>query len=277
MEEWQKLEFYYAKRLRECNPQERKILYSEAYSAVSKLGIKRFSSDDPECRTAGSSKIIAQSLSHLVKRNDRVLEIGCGRGYTSLKLAPKVKSMVGIDVSDSVIAESNELITKYGIKNLEVRLVSAFELKENFIKNEFDACISIDTIEHLHPDDAKEHLRQIFYVLKPGGRYIIQMPNRLNGPHDITKQIFPGEHHALGFHLNESTYQEMIKIMRSIGFNRFKVFIPIKFLKLDLNPMITPYHISFTYEKLYNIFPNFFRQHFFDKLISIRIIAFKPI
>jgi 2-polyprenyl-3-methyl-5-hydroxy-6-metoxy-1,4-benzoquinol methylase len=277
MEEWKKLEFSYAKRLRECNAQERKKLYFEAYSVVSKLGAKEFSSDNPEERTAGTSKEFVQLLSHMVDKEQRVLEIGCGRGYTCLKLAPYIMSMVGIEVSESAIIESKELLSKNKIKNIEIRQISAIELKDNFNKNEFDTCISIELIEHLHPEDAKEHLKQVFLVLKPGGKYIINMPNRLSGPHDITKEEFPDEKKALGFHLNESTYKEMINIMRSIGFNRFKVFYPIKTSKKDVRPFIAPYQLGFASEILFENIPNLFRHNILKKLLSINIVAYKPL
>ena len=56
------------------------------------MAIQRFKSDNPEHRTAGTSKQLVQLLSQILKKNDHVLEIGCGRGYTCLKLAPSVMS-----------------------------------------------------------------------------------------------------------------------------------------------------------------------------------------
>jgi predicted SAM-dependent methyltransferase len=42
-------------------------------------------------------------------------------------------------------------------------------------------------MEHLHPDDAFEQLKQIYTALTPGGLYICTTPNRLTGPHDVSK------------------------------------------------------------------------------------------
>ena len=99
MEEWKRLEFHYANCLREASAEKRRGLYYEAYSAVSKLAMERFESSNPEDRTAGTSKRLIKLLSHIVDKNDNVLEIGCGRGYTCLMLAPYVMSMVGTEVS----------------------------------------------------------------------------------------------------------------------------------------------------------------------------------
>lgn len=137
---------------------ERKRLYNEAYSVVSELMIQRYASSDPEDRTAGTSKRIVEVLSKIVDKHDHVLEVGCGRGYTCLKLAPNVKSMVGIEVSESSLVEAKEILSQHKIKNVKIMKVSAFELVDYFSKNEFDVCISIDVVEHLHKEDAKEHL-----------------------------------------------------------------------------------------------------------------------
>jgi len=276
MEEWKWLEFQYAKQLRESGVNERRRLYNEAYSAVSKLAIERFKSSDPEDRTAGTSKLLVNLLSQMVDKHDNVLEIGSGRGYTCLMLAPYVMSMVGTDVSEPSIIESKAILSRHRVKNVEIKHVSAFELTGNFSDNEFSVCISIDVVEHLHPEDAKEHLRQVFHVLKPGGRYIIIMPNRLDGPHDITREEFPEARYALGFHLNESTYRQMTKIMRAIGFDSFQVFLPLRIPKKGVRPLIMPYQFSIVSEILYRMLPDCLRPRILNKIIPIRLVAHKP-
>ena len=45
---------------------------------------------------------------------------------------------------------------------------------------------------------------------------------------DITKEEYPDATEPLGFHLNETTYKEMAKVMREIGFNKFRIFYPLR-------------------------------------------------
>ena len=191
-------------------------------------------------------------------------------------LAPYVMSMVGTDVSEPSVIESKEILSQHKIKNVEIKQVSAFELTDNFSENEFNICVSIDVIEHLHPEDSKEHLKQVFHVLKPGGRYIIVMPNRLNGPHDITKEEFPEAREALGFHLNESTYREMTGIMRAIGFNKFQAFYPLKIPKLETKLLILPHQFSIICEILYEKLFSNFCHGLIERVVPIHLIAFKP-
>jgi SAM-dependent methyltransferase len=184
--------------------------------------------------------------------------------------------MVGIDVSEPSIAESRIVLSRGNIKNVEIKLASAFELVEYFTKDEFNVCLSIDVFEHLHPDDAKDHLQQVFQVLKPGGKYIIVTPNRLTGPHDITRDVFPEEREARGFHLNETTYSEIINIMRAIGFNKFRCFFPLKLPKKNIKLIIVPYNLIIIFESLYRVFPNLLRFRVLERLIAIHLIAYKP-
>jgi ubiquinone/menaquinone biosynthesis C-methylase UbiE len=276
MEKRKELEFYYASRLRESSAAERKRLYNEAYSVVSRLGIQRFSSDEPEDRTAGTSKPLTHLLSQIVEENDHVLEIGCGRGYTCLKLAPYVMSMVGVDVSEPSLIEAKEVLSHRKIKNIKIKQVPAFELADHFNENEFDVCVSIDVVEHLHPEDAKEHLQQVFHVLKSGGKYIVIMPNRLSGPHDITKEEYPEAREALGFHLNETTYREMINVMREIGYSNFRALYKTIGPRKDIKPIVLPAGFALVSEILYRSLPNLFRTALFTQFISIRLIAYKP-
>ncbi len=276
MEKWKELEFYYAKRLRESSAAERKKLYIEAYTEVSKYASVRFNENTPEARTAGTTKRLVQVFSHLVSKDADVLEIGCGRGYTCYKLAPFVNSMIGTDVSETSLSEAKKIIRQHNIKNVNIEQVSAFELTDHFKKNMFDVCISVDVVEHLHPADAEEHYKQVFDILKPGGKYIMILPNRLSGPHDVTKDEFPDAKEPLGFHLNESTYKELISIMKVIGFNKFSALFRTRQSKKGSKPILLPARLYNMVERLYQNLPDSYRSGLLKKLLSIRLIAYKP-
>lgn len=237
MENFQKLELQYAKMLRDSSYTERKILYTKAYNAVSAAVMTKMTSKNPEHRTAGTSPALVKIFVRLCRSDDKVLEVGCGRGYTCCGLARHVESIVGTDVSEPALKEANQLLRKYNITNARVLQLGADELTQEFEESSFDKVISIDVYEHLHPEDARKHLEEVYTVLKPGGKYIIVSPNRINGPHDITRSIFPDAKEALGFHLNESTYKEIMQNLRQIGFHRFCTFFSLS-LKLPILPDI---------------------------------------
>jgi SAM-dependent methyltransferase len=74
-------------------------------------------------------------------------------------------------------------------------------------------------MEHLHPDDAKEQLENLYRALASGGAYICITPNRVSGPHDVSHHF---DRVATGFHLREYTYSELIELFREVGFKRFR-------------------------------------------------------
>uniref|UniRef100_UPI00404874BD hypothetical protein n=1 Tax=Roseivirga sp. TaxID=1964215 RepID=UPI00404874BD len=96
---------------------------------------------------------------------------------------------------------------------------------------------SDNVIEHLVPEDAQIHLKNIFNNLKPNGRLIIIMPNRLFGPWDVTRiKDFSqsGKLEAQGGHVNESTHTEMARQLREIGFREVSTILPIPKLKYTI-------------------------------------------
>lgn len=225
MERWEELELEYAKRLRVSRREERQALYDEAYSVVSKEAVKTLSTD-PEKRTAGTSRTLVRALIRRCKKNETVLEVGCGRGYTCLGLAPYIKEIIGVDVSEPVLAEARELLERNHITNAKIQKIGSATLTENLTEGFFDKVISIDVYEHIHPDDSADHLRDVYKLLKPGGAYIVVTPNRLTGPHDMTKNVFPDAKKAMGFHLNETSTAELVEKMREAGFCSFKIVLP---------------------------------------------------
>jgi SAM-dependent methyltransferase len=227
MDRWVELEFAYARRLRTSSREQRKTLYAEAYSAVSKARMDSFTSADPEARTAGTSKGLVATLAPLCRRDQRVLEVGCGREYTCWKLAPRVKEIVGTDVSAPALAEARELLSSRGITNAQVLEAGGEDLTARFGKEAFDLVLSIEVYEHLHRDDGLAHLREVYSVLKPGGAYVIVTPHRMNGPTDVTCVVYPEAREPMGFHLNETTNLELMTDLRTAGFSRFSSVLPL--------------------------------------------------
>ena len=83
-------------------------------------------------------------------------------------------------------------------------------------------------MEHLHPDDAVDQLKNIYNALVNGGKYICITPNRLTGPHDISKYF---DNVATGFHLKEYTVTELSGLFREVGFSdcSFQRTLDLKF------------------------------------------------
>jgi len=73
----------------------------------------------------------------LVPDNARVLDVGCGTGYQLLRMSDKIKSGVGIDLSDKMIAFAIKQQEKKGLDHLSFELADAVDLSR-FGDDEFD-------------------------------------------------------------------------------------------------------------------------------------------
>lgn len=97
----------------------------------------------------------------------RVLEIGTGTGYGVEFIAPHAERYVTLDK-----CRSEELPQMPS----NVEFVQCAVPPLPFEDESFDCVVSFQVIEHIKCD--KEFVREVYRVLKPGGRFIVSTPNR---------------------------------------------------------------------------------------------------
>lgn len=218
--------------LSETNFSRRKELYKAIYKDV-----------HPLYKKASDENMNSKSMFGLFLKNElfgkSILEVGCGSGRVLKYISKyyKHKELVGLDVSPIV----NQ--THQGIKFYQQDIVD-FQLE-----NKFEVVISSNVMEHISPLDITTHLRSIYNVLDNEGKLIINMPNRVFGPHDVTRIVdytYTNRVPSMGTHLNESTYNECIDILKMHGFKKFYTYLPLvpiptifaNFPKLKITPNI---------------------------------------
>lgn len=104
------------------------------------------------------------------KKTMNVLEIGCGRGDTSLYIAKKVNYVTGIDYSSAAIKISKSIQKKYPEKIQErSKFLVMDATKLSFPDDSFDFVLLIDTIDHLDSIEIKKMFREISRILKKDG------------------------------------------------------------------------------------------------------------
>ncbi|HCE44211.1 MAG TPA: hypothetical protein DET40_11745 [Lentisphaeria bacterium] len=102
-----------------------------------------------------------------LEKGMKVLDLGCGPGFTSCELAKVVEdgSVIGIDISGDLIAEAEKYSLRNKIGNINFMEADAYEMQ--LPGNSFDFAYARLLLQHLeHPGTA---LRNISRVLKPGG------------------------------------------------------------------------------------------------------------
>jgi len=105
----------------------------------------------------------------LLRPNHRILEIGCGIGSIVVELTKQGYDITGSDISHEAIAYG---LKKYGDIKLEVQAAEILQYENET----FDIVLSFDLFEHIAQVD--KHLSEVFRVLRHGGYYLFQTPNK---------------------------------------------------------------------------------------------------
>ncbi len=98
-----------------------------------------------------------------------VLEVGCGEGYGMELLAPKATKYMAIDKFNTTINPELPDFNKITFQQMNVPPFIGIA------DNSFDYVVSFQVIEHIKDDDFFS--REIYRVLKPGGKLILTTPN----------------------------------------------------------------------------------------------------
>jgi len=102
------------------------------------------------------------------RKGEKVLDIGCGTGNFSIKLAKKGAEVVGIDVSEAMLAKARKKAEK---KNLNIKFYKNDVTSLDFEDNSFDAVFSMAAVEFI--DDIKKAFKEMKRVVKPGGKILL--------------------------------------------------------------------------------------------------------
>lgn len=163
-----------------------------------------------------------QSFGWALGRDLDLLEIGCGTGEFLVSASKKQRSCTGVEISE---LKADQFPTA---QNLAFNLMEGVRLP-GLQDSSFDVVLTSQVLEHFHPDDVPLHLAEVYRVLRPGGRYVIDTPSGLNGPHDISKGF---DSIATGMHLKEWTYSELVPVIRRAGFVKIAVqVLPARVLR----------------------------------------------
>jgi ubiquinone/menaquinone biosynthesis C-methylase UbiE len=104
-----------------------------------------------------------------------VLDLGCGSGENSLLLARRGADVIGVDISESLLALARQRLAVNGCANAMVHFVPASAHRLPIPDASVDVVVGIAILHHLDLDATS---REVFRVLRPGGRAIFKEPVR---------------------------------------------------------------------------------------------------
>jgi trans-aconitate methyltransferase len=122
---------------------------------------------------AGNGRFVALLAESLVEALDpqpgeRILDLGCGDGFLTRRIAASGATVVGVDASPQMVAAAKE-------RGVDARLASGESLS---FDHEFDAVFSNAALHWMRDHDAV--LQGVYRALKPGGRFVAEFGGQGN-------------------------------------------------------------------------------------------------
>jgi len=125
---------------------------------------------DPYCGVNLAS--IGTIMALLPEPPARVLDMGCGGGWTSIFFAKRGYNVVGQDIAEDMIALAKENKAQHGLDGALSFICDDYESIS--FDEEFDAVIFYDCLHHA--EDERAALASAYRALKPGGILITHEP-----------------------------------------------------------------------------------------------------
>lgn len=246
-----------AQRLRAASRDERRHLYTSAYDEL----FERVP-EHPQLRDNGSGPRPGDAedqwrfLRRFVRPGTTLLEIGAGDCALASRAARSGASVIALDVSPTILScrEVPSSVQRLVTDGIELPVADG----------SIGVAYSNQLMEHLHPDDSRAQLAEIVRALEPGGRYVCVTPNRLTGPHDVSR-YFADE--ACGLHLKEYTVTELDELFRSAGFRSVRAYVGTRGMFVRV-----PLGVIRTAERIVGSLPPERRRAFRDSVLALPLL-----
>ena len=115
------------------------------------------------------------------------LEVGCGSAFMSFKFAEKGAKISLLDISMNVLEKAKVFFNKNKTQFYNIYCNSALDIKEK--NKKFDVVWNAGVIEHFHEKDQIKMIDEMYRLTKPGGYFIIQVPNSNCIPYQIWQYL----------------------------------------------------------------------------------------
>jgi SAM-dependent methyltransferase len=144
--------------------------FDRAVAVAPEASVAAYSLNDPAALAAATEEIVAWlARGGLVGPDRDVLDLGCGTGRVAAALAPRCRSVLGLDVSPNMVAEARR--RHGGAPNLRFDATPGTDLAA-LGDASFDLVLAVDSFPYLLQAGAAvadRHLADAARVLRPGG------------------------------------------------------------------------------------------------------------
>lgn len=164
-----------------------------------------------------------QLLQQLCKplKNQTILEIGCGDGEFTKRLAKLDSKIVATDLTPSVIRKAKGLFVREGIRYSRIQIIIGNAENLPFADSTFDIVCGVSILHHIN---TKRALKEAFRVLKKRGKIFFSEPNLLN-PHTFAGLHIPWLREQMEYSPDETAFVrwQVDSLLRETGFRQVVV------------------------------------------------------
>jgi SAM-dependent methyltransferase len=227
-------------------PQLERSEYKKVWSALStteehaKLHVIGVT-DEAALQATGEETLRFLQQSVGIRKDDVVLEIGCGIGRVGRVVAPLCRKWIGCDVASNMLSLAAERLKD--LRRVELKEVSGYDLR-GVADRSVDVVYCTVVFMHLEPWDRYNYVLEAFRVLRPNGRIYV---DNINLCSEGGWKVFE-THRALAppnrpAHMTQnSTPQEIETYLRRAGFSEVHVrtnddWVRASGVKPDENPL----------------------------------------
>jgi SAM-dependent methyltransferase len=164
---------------------------------------------------AGNLMQIGALMALLPPPPARLLDVGCGTGWTSVFFARHGYEVVGVDISPDMIFHANRIKEKDKIANLEFAVADYEALS---FSNAFDCAVFYDSLHHAV--DEVEAVRMVHRALRPGGVCLTSEPGKGHAANEAVAAA------TKRYNVTEKDMppKRIRQIGAQVGFRAFQVF-----------------------------------------------------
>src|SRR5437773_10586656 len=130
--------------------------------------------DEAALRSTGEETLGFLQQSVGIRKDDVVLEIGCGIGRVGRFVAPLCRKWIGCDVASNMLSLAAERLRD--LPNVELREISGYDLS-GVADASVDVVYCTVVFMHLEPWDRYNYILDAFRVLRPTGRIYVDNIN----------------------------------------------------------------------------------------------------
>jgi SAM-dependent methyltransferase len=201
--------------------------YKKVWSALSTTGDQAKLhvigvTDEDALRATGEETLRFLQESVGIRKDDVVLEIGCGIGRVGKVVAPLCRKWIGCDVASNMLSLAAERLGD--LPNVELKEISGYDLRD-VADASADVVYCTVVFMHIESWDRYNYVLEAFRVLRPNGRIYIDNINLCTDGgwkvFETHRALSPGNRPP---HMTQnSTPQEIETYLKRAGFSDVRI------------------------------------------------------